>query len=125
MILDTNALSAFLTRDPDIDLVLGGTNQHHLPVVVLGEFQYGLLRSRHKQRFAAGLASLISDWIVLDVTLSTCTHYADIREELRADATPISPNDVWIAAIAREYGLEVASKDTDFDRVRGLVRRTW
>lgn len=108
-----------------VEILLQQDMPHQLPVPVLGEFLFGLMRSSYRNRLESALLNLVKEWIVLEVTFTTCRHYADIREELRVAGTPISPNDIWIAAISREHGLEVASKDTDFDRVRGLVRRSW
>ena len=48
MILDTNALSAFLAGDVSLKGVLGGSRAFHLPVIVLGEYRFGLLRSAHR-----------------------------------------------------------------------------
>ncbi|MBX3734827.1 MAG: hypothetical protein KF791_19795 [Verrucomicrobiae bacterium] len=55
----------------------------------------------------------------------TADPYANIREELRAAATPIPENDIWIAALCRQHQLAVASRHVHFDRVRGLRRVTW
>jgi predicted nucleic acid-binding protein len=62
---------------------------------------------------------------VLDVGIETSRHYADIRLELKRAGTPISANDVWIAALSRQYSLAVMSRDTHFDFVGGLRRRAW
>ena len=44
---------------------------------------------------------------------------------LRARGTPIPENDVWISALAIEHGLDIVSRDTDFDYVAGIRRRSW
>ena len=51
--------------------------------------------------------------------------YADIREELRAAATPIPENDIWIEALCQQHQMAVASRDGHFDKVRGLKRVEW
>ena len=63
--------------------------------------------------------------IVLSAGLETAAAYAVVREALRAQGTPIPENDVWISALAIEHGLDIVSRDTDFDRVAGLRRRSW
>ena len=43
---------------------------------------------------------------------------------LRRQGTPVSPNDLWIAASAAEHGLTVITLDGDFDRIpQVLVRK--
>lgn len=125
MILDTNAVSGILAGDPGLDDLLAEFDRHHLPTLVVGECRYGLERSRMRQDLEARLRILISDSIVLSVDLATTLHYAGVREELRRQGTPISENDVWIAALARQDGLPVVSRDGDFDNVPGLIRHSW
>ena len=43
MILDTNALSAFAKGNPRIRELIIDTAGHCLPVVVLGEYRFGLM----------------------------------------------------------------------------------
>jgi predicted nucleic acid-binding protein len=71
------------------------------------------------------LDELIEASLVLPIDLATTGHYAAVRDELRARGTPIPENDVWIAALARQHGLAVVSRDAHFDHVPQLVRRSW
>ena len=125
MILDTNAISALFADDPGLTSVLGGTDRHHLPTVVVGEYRYGLMRSRDRGVLAELLDELIEASLVLPIDLATTGHYAAVRDALRARGTPIPENDVWIAALARQHGLAVVSRDAHFDHVPQLVRRSW
>lgn len=125
MILDTNAVSALLTGDPSLEGMLTGVSRHHLPTVVIGEYRYGLARSRLRDRLEELLTLLISDSNVLPIDLASTRQYAKVRNELRAQGTPIPENDVWIAALARQHGLPVVSRDEHFDHVPRLVRHGW
>ena len=125
MILDTNAVSALLAGDPDLGAVLADSERHHLPVVVLGEYRYGLQRSRSRPQLEALLEALTRESIVLDVDRATARCYAEVREELRRDGTPIPENDIWIAALARQHGEPVASRDGHFDVVDKVQRVSW
>jgi predicted nucleic acid-binding protein len=62
---------------------------------------------------------------VLDIGIETARHYAAIRLELKGAGNPIPANDVWIAALSRQHAIPVMSRDTHFDFVGGLRRRTW
>lgn len=46
MIMDTNALSAFMEADPGLLPVLHAYPNIHLTVIVLGEYRFGALGSR-------------------------------------------------------------------------------
>lgn len=125
MILDTNAVSALFAGAEGIESVLQGEDQHHLPTVVLGEYRYGILRSRHREHLSRLLDTLASASRVLTVDAVTADRYATVRDELRRQGTPIPENDVWIAALARQHALPVVSRDRHFDHVKGLRRRDW
>jgi tRNA(fMet)-specific endonuclease VapC len=55
------------------------------------------------------------------VTNSTARVYGKIKDELRIKGKPIPENDVWIAAIAKENGLTLLTKDNHFDNVDSIV----
>lgn len=125
MILDTNAVSALLAGESGLAEVLGPTACHHLPVVVLGEYRFGLLRSARRESLEALLDTLLRESIVLLVDEATTKAYAHVRHELREKGKPIPENDVWIAALARQHGQPVVSRDGHFDEVPGLRRLSW
>lgn len=125
MILDTNAVSALLAGEPALEQVLSARRRHHLPVVVIGEYRYGLLRSRYRSRLEPLLEMLIRESMVLPVDAATATAYSLVREDLRLAGRPIPENDVWIAALARQHGEPVVSRDEHFDHVPGLRRLAW
>jgi predicted nucleic acid-binding protein len=125
LILDTNALSALLEGDPSIGPIIQGISPLHLPVIVIGEYRFGLLRSRFRAVLAPRHEALIERSRVLAVDLRTTIQYAEIRDELRRRGSPVPENDLWIAALARQHELPVVSRDEHFDRVPRLERRSW
>jgi tRNA(fMet)-specific endonuclease VapC len=125
LILDTNAVSAFADGASELAAVLAETDELCLPVIVLGEFRFGIARSRHRLRYETWLQSLVGATRVLVVDEQTAGHYAAIREQLRTRGRPIPSNDTWIAALANQYGLPVVSRDEHFDEVAGLRRIGW
>lgn len=125
MILDTNALSALGEGDAALGKLLSGSKRHHLPVIVLGEYRFGLLRSRHRARIEEWVQQLEREFTVLDVDSETARHYARVREQLRRDGKPIPHSDLWISALALQHDLPVASLDTHFDFVAGVKRLAW
>ncbi|HUP62464.1 MAG TPA: type II toxin-antitoxin system VapC family toxin [Thermoanaerobaculia bacterium] len=125
MILDTNALSALFGGDRSIAEALAGEDRHHLPVIAIGEYRYGLVRSRERDRLGRLLDLLIHHSIVLPIEVETTAHYAVLREELRQLGRPIPENDVWIASLARQHDLPVVTRDDHFDHISGLRRVSW
>ena len=125
MILDTNAVSAVFAGDEHVAQVLAGASRHHVPAIVLGEYRYGLKRSRKRGRLEKLLDRLERESVVLIVDSRTAKHYADVREALRRRGQPIPENDVWIAALAVQYRQPIVSRDTDFDAVEGVQRIGW
>jgi tRNA(fMet)-specific endonuclease VapC len=125
LILDTNALSALADGDPEFSRVLGGVETLSLPVIAIGEFRFGVIRSRHRDRYEAWLDELVEVSSVLRVDEETAGHYAGIRESLKKKGRPIPSNDTWIAALAIQYRLAVVSRDSHFDEVSGIKRVSW
>ncbi len=125
MILDTNAVSALLAGDPALAEQLANADRHHLPVIVIGEYRYGLMRSRHRRNLTLLLDSLIRESIILRVDETTAQTYAEVRDELRARGRPIPENDVWIAALARQHDEPVVSRDRHFEAVSSLRILGW
>src|SRR6266699_3628881 len=107
MIVDTNAVSAFAEGDLSIREKIAESDGPYIPVIVIGEYRFGLMESRERERRLAWIDELSRHWIVLEISLETATTYAEIRQTLRERATPIPANDVWIAALARRYRLPI------------------
>jgi predicted nucleic acid-binding protein len=125
LILDTNALSAAAEEHPGVIKFLAVAQQLALPVVVIGEYRYGISQSRHRARYRRWLEALINDCTVLDITDQTTHHYAAISVELRKRGKPIPTNDLWIAALCRQHDLPLLSRDHHFDVVFGIRRLDW
>jgi len=125
MMLDTNALSGWAAADAALLRVLPKDRIWHLPVVVLGEFLFGIRRSRERPRLERWIDEVKASCALAVVDDDTADHYATIREELRVAATPIPENDLWIAALCRQHHRALASRDSHFDQVRGLNRVAW
>jgi tRNA(fMet)-specific endonuclease VapC len=125
VILDTNGLSAVADGDPSLEPILRKAAEIAVPVVVLGEYRYGIRQSRDRQRYEQWLAESLPNYRVLDVDENTAISYAVLRYELKRAGTPIPSNDVWIAALCRQHALSLLSRDRHFDVVRGIQRIDW
>jgi len=125
VILDTNGLSAFAEGEPALEPLLRKATQIAIPVIVLGEYRYGIAHSRDRKHYEEWLTAYLPRFRVLDVDDETTLFYRDVRTELKRAGTPIPSNDVWIAALGRQYRLPLLSRDRHFDAVPGLRRLAW
>ena len=125
MILDTNALSAFAEGVLPVLRQIATADDLHIPVIVLGEYRFGIATSRRRREYERWLARGHSFWNVLPLVEETATHYASIRQELKSAGAPLPANDVWIAALARQHDLPILSRDVHFDVVTGVTRLSW
>ena len=125
MILDTNGLSALAEGEPAIEPLLRKAAQIAIPVIVLGEYRYGIAHSRDRKHYEEWLTEYLSRFRILDVDEATTISYRDVRTELKRAGTPIPSNDVWIAALCRQHRLPLLSRDRHFDAVPGVQRLAW
>jgi tRNA(fMet)-specific endonuclease VapC len=96
-----------------------------VPVIVLGEYRYGVAHSARRRDYEAWLERYLPDFRVLEITAGTAMVYATIRSELRHLGKPIPANDAWIAALCRQHDLPLLSRDRHFDHIKGLLRLAW
>ena len=125
VVLDTNAVSAFFDGDAEVVSLLAAADGVCLPVIVIGEYRYGLRRSQLRQKREPQLLAFARSVDVPAVQESTTLSYAAIKDELRRKGNPIPENDIWISALALEYGCSVISRDQHFDVVPQLTRMGW
>ena len=122
MILDTNALSAWVEGLATVEAAFRSADRLVVPSVVLGEYYFGIRQSRYRSRYEEWLRRYLPLAEIAAVTSATADAYADIRLELKRLGHPIPPNDAWIAALAHQHALPVLSNDTHFDVVAGVRR---
>ena len=122
MILDTSALSAVADGDSGAIGIFEKAASIELPVIVLGEYRFGIGQSRRKKEYEEWLEDLISVTRIVPINEETSRHYAEVRAELKQTGRPIPSNDLWIAALCRQHRLPLMSQDAHFDYVKGLER---
>ncbi|MEP6794107.1 MAG: PIN domain-containing protein [Saprospiraceae bacterium] len=62
---------------------------------------------------------------ILDCDNHTAKFYGQIKKGLKDNGFPIPENDIWIAAIAIQYSLTIATRDNHFNHVAGLSIEKW
>lgn len=125
MILDTNAISAIVENDVRVLRLLPATRFPSVPIVVVGEYRFGLRGYAQRERTELGFDVLLERSEILYLDADTAYQYADLRYALKLRGRPIPANDLWIAALALQHGLPVLSRDAHFDAVEGMTRVAW
>ncbi len=125
VLLDTNVVVAHFRSDPDLTARLVDVAASFLPWVVLGELHYGAQRSQRREEAFAQIRDFLRTAALLLPDESTPEHYGQVKAELAQAGTPIPDNDLWIAALARQYQLPLATRDRHFTQVPHLKVLTW
>lgn len=118
--VDTNVLSALLRGEnqdlPNEDL--------YIPYVVLAELQAGIAAGNNPQKNRTILDTFLKDKSITTspgLVPEIITNYVEIYGYLRKNGTPISPNDLWIAAECMYLSMPLLTHDKDFDNVPQII----
>jgi tRNA(fMet)-specific endonuclease VapC len=125
-LLDTAVASRAAHNDATLIPRLEAALKVYVPEAVFGELFYGAYRYARLHSSAKFLdlyERLAADnrYELMQADLDTARIYGAISAELEMKGTPIQPNDMWIAALARQHGLILLTRDGDFARVTGLA----
>src|SRR5467141_2354054 len=123
VLLDTSAYSALQRGHPPVLDVMGRSETVAVSAVVLGELYSGFRAGIRWAENTAQLAQFLSkpSVRVLNVTEETALRYAEVDVYLRRKGRPIPRNDVWIAAVALEHGLQLLTLDIHFREIPLLL----
>jgi predicted nucleic acid-binding protein len=72
MILDTNALSAFGDDIRPVVQQIATADELHIPVIVLGEYRFGIATSRRRREYEAWLARGRAFWNIIPPSGGDC-----------------------------------------------------
>ena len=84
MILDTNALSAYLDGVAEAVKMVSKAREVAIPVIVAGEFAFGIAQSRHREVYERALQRMLDKCTVLDIGIATSRQYASTRPTMRS-----------------------------------------
>jgi tRNA(fMet)-specific endonuclease VapC len=124
-LLDTNIVIAIFAKEANVQTQLVNVKEIFVPAIVLGELYYGAYKSARVPENIAKIDGFAASSTVLVGDTATAQAYGQIKNSLRAKGRPIPENDIWIAAIAMQYNLALATRDSHFGDVDGLVIETW
>ncbi len=125
VLLDSNFIVALFEQDPGAQSALLAAERVFVPSVALGELYYGAQKSGRREENVARVDRFAAANEVLSPDVESARHYGAIRDALRRQGRPIPDNDIWIAAIARQHGLTLITRDAHFQAVEGLAVGSW
>jgi predicted nucleic acid-binding protein len=122
-----------LALDPNAYKALGDGNQQladevraaaavGLPLIVLGELWFGSINGTKLRQNAATLERFLATprVRVLEPDQQTTRLFGEIATLLRRGGIAIQQNDIWIAALCKQHGFALATRDRGFQHVLGL-----
>ncbi|MGQ9556696.1 MAG: type II toxin-antitoxin system VapC family toxin [Desulfurispora sp.] len=123
--LDTNIVIALFAGDENVLQNIVGCRQIFLPSIVLGELYYGAQKSQRVEANSRRIDELVFRVKVLSVDTQTARLYGQIKSIMQRKGQPIPENDLWIAALAQQHGLVLATRDQHFNFIPNVVVVNW
>ena len=124
-LLDTNIVIAIFANDSAVINSLADANEVFVPSIALGELYYGAHKSSRVEANIARINEFAVSSSVLTCNAETSQQYGKIKNGLRVKGRPIPENDIWIAAISKQHGLTLISRDEHFKEIDGLSIAAW
>ena len=124
-LLDTSSAIALFAGDPGALDHLADAEAVFVPSIVLGELYYGARKSNQPEANLARIDDFAANAVILACDGDTARRYGQVKDRLRRQGQPLPENDIWIAAIAIQHGLALATRDNHFGEVEGLSVAAW
>jgi tRNA(fMet)-specific endonuclease VapC len=123
ILIDTSAYIAFLRGHPGVKQVIQRADEINLNPMVLGELLAGFMKGKREARNREIMQEFMESPRVRlrAIDEETSERYAAIFNYLREKGTPITTNDLWIAATAMQFGLRVVTTDRHFQKVPQII----
>jgi tRNA(fMet)-specific endonuclease VapC len=125
ILLDTNIVIELFKGNSSVTASLEIYTSINIPFAVLGELQLGAYRSSNPKKHIKQVNDFLSKYTVLNADSVTANNYALIKAALLNKGKPIPENDIWIAAVAKQYDLDLITKDKHFNEIEGLSITYW
>jgi len=125
ILLDTNIVIEFFKGNANVVAQLETKDTLKIPFVVLGELYLGAYRSSNTPKHIDQINGFLDKCDVIAANAETADNYAIIKTQLLKKGKPIPENDIWIAAIAKQNGLILITRDKHFNEINGIKIDAW
>ncbi len=119
-LLDSNVVIDLFRGDKQTISRINQIREINIPVIVIGELYFGANKSGQATKRLQEIAQLEELVNILNVSKSTAKIYGEIKGQLQIKGKPIPENDIWIAALAKEYKLTLLTNDKHFQNIDGI-----
>jgi tRNA(fMet)-specific endonuclease VapC len=124
-LIDTNAAIALLNGDNALSSKLPRESDLYLPVPVVGELYFGAAKSSRVAANTAKVLAFVVASVLINCDHTTALNYGQVKAELEAKGRRIPDNDMWIAAVTRQYKLTLVTRDAHFQDVSEITTLSW
>ena len=124
-LLDTSVIIPLVEQNLQIADRAAQATSILIPCITLGELYYGAAKSKRERENAQRADDYASQVGVLNCDATTARIFGGPRWGLRLKGKPIPDNDIWIAALAVQHDLTLATRDGHFQHVDGLSLEMW
>ena len=83
------------------------------------------MKSLHVKKNLDRIKILVDRCEVYPIGENTTALYGELKASLSKKGTPIPENDIWIAALAKEYDLSLVTRDKHFKHIPGIEIIVW
>lgn len=120
--LDTNAYKALSEGEPRLVEEMRRAEIVGLPIIALGELWFGFMNGSKLRQNTDVLERFLATPRVqiLQLDEQTTRLFGEIATLLRQTGLAIQQNDIWIAALCKQHGFALATRDRGFQGVLGL-----
>jgi len=124
-LLDTNIVIALFAKDENVLAQLKTAEEVFVPSIVLGELYFGANKSGRVKSNIVRIDEFAAENQVIMIDGETARHYGQVKNDLRAKGNPIPENDIWIAALSRQYKYVLVTQDDHFTQVDSIETIKW
>jgi tRNA(fMet)-specific endonuclease VapC len=125
VLLDTSIVVRHFRDGKALAAKLAVFEEIYLPQTAVAELYAGAFRSARPEKNIQQIKRFLEAVDVVVSDESTPEVYGRISAQLAQGGTPIPQNDIWIAALALQSDLPLATFDQHFQHVKGLTVLLW
>lgn len=121
----SNIIIALFANQALVKDNLAQASEVFIPSIVIGELCYRARKSGRVGENLARVDELVANTTILVCDAKTARQYGEVKNKLRDKGRPLPENDVWIAALALQHNLTLATRDAHFQEIENLLTVAW